>query len=74
MGSSSDMRRVTPRPRRFSILTQMSPQNSQRICRQGPHGAARWDESTTTAMASNPRIFSETALKTATRSAHMVRP
>ena len=56
------------------MCTQMSPQNSQRICRQAPQGAAGRGESATTAMASNSRSPSETALKTATRSAQMREP
>ena len=56
------------------MCTQMSPQNSHRIWRQAPQGAVGRGESATTAMASNSRRPSETALNTATRSAHSVRP
>src|SRR5262249_40876042 len=74
IGSSADIRSVFERPARFSMWTQTSPQNSQMIWRHGPQGAARWGESTTTAMASKGRSPSETALKTAVRSAQIVRP
>ena len=52
----------------------MSPQNSQMIWRQGPHGGVSFSVSHTTAMASNSRSPSEMALKMATRSAQSVRP
>ena len=56
------------------MWTQMSPQSSQRICRQAPQGGVMTCESATTATAANFVKPSETALNTAIRSAHMVRP
>src|SRR4029077_4428999 len=56
------------------MMTGTSPQNSQMIWRQAPQGGVRVSVSATTAMASNPRSPSETALKMAVRSAQQVRP
>ena len=56
------------------MCTQTSPNSSHMTWRQAPQGAVGRGESATTAMASNSRSPSETALKMATRSAHIVRP
>ena len=50
-GSSSDMRSCRAcGPAGRAMWTQMSPQNSQRICRQAPQGAVSRGESATTAI------------------------
>src|ERR1700732_5506085 len=56
------------------MLTGMSPQNSHINWRHAPQGGVSISVSVTTAMALNPRSPSLTALKIATRSAHMVSP
>ncbi len=56
------------------MCTSRSPQNSHRICRHGPHGAVMRFESAATTIASKPASPSESALNTATRSAHIVSP
>jgi hypothetical protein len=56
------------------MLTGMSPQNSQINCRHAPQGGVSTSVSVTTAMALKPRSPSLTALKIATRSAHIVSP
>src|ERR1700719_91307 len=61
-------------PLRFAMITGTSPQNSQMICRQAPHGGVSVSVSATTAMASKPRSPSEMALKMAVRSAQHVKP
>src|SRR5262249_47128077 len=73
-GSRSSRRIERVRPRRSDMWTQMLPQNSQRIWRQGPQGGVSRGESAITATASNLRMPSETALNTATLSAHIVSP
>ncbi len=52
----------------------MSPQNSQRICRQAPHGGVKFSVSAATTALRKRRAPSEIALKIATLSAHSVRP
>src|ERR1700746_1923046 len=61
-------------PLRLARTTGTSPQNSQMIWRQAPQGGVKRSTSVTTAIASNPRSPSDTALKIATRSAQQVRP
>ena len=56
------------------MMTGMSPQNSQSSCRHGPQGGVGSAVSATTAMARKARSPSESALNSATRSAHMVSP
>ena len=56
------------------MMTSMSPQNSQRIWRQGPHGGVGDCVSATTAIRENSRMPSDTALKIAGRSAHSGSP
>ena len=55
-------------------MTGTSPQNSQMIWRQAPHGGVGDSVSATTAIAANSRSPSDSALKMATRSAQIVRP
>ena len=52
----------------------MSPANSHRICRHGPHGGVGSSVSATTAMRVNSSCPSDSALNMATRSAQIVRP
>jgi len=73
-GKSADMRWRSTLPCKFERTTSASPQNSHKICRHDPHGGVSTSVSATTATASNPRSPSEIALKTATRSAHRVKP
>src|ERR1039457_281894 len=61
-------------PCRLTRITSMSPQNSQRIWRHAPQGGVRTSVSAATATRRHLRAPSEIALKTATRSAHIVRP
>ena len=56
------------------MITSMSPQNSQMIWRQAPHGGVGDGVSATTTMRVKARLPSESALKIATRSAQIVRP
>src|SRR5687767_6777197 len=58
----------------FATITSISPANSHRIWRQAPHGGVGALVSATIAMRRNWRWPSEIALKTATRSAHIVSP
>ena len=55
-------------------MTSMSPQNSHEICRQAPHGGVGSSVSATTAMRVKTACPSDSALNSATRSAHSVRP
>ena len=52
----------------------MSPQNSQMIWRQAPHGGVGDSVSATTTIRVKARCPSDSALKIATRSAQIVRP
>src|SRR5713101_1755148 len=61
-------------PFKFVRITGTSPQNSQMIWRHAPQGGVSVSVSAATAMESNPRSPSETALKIATRSAQQVSP
>src|SRR5581483_4528298 len=65
---------VSVLPCRFTSVNSTSPQNSQRICRQAPHGGVRTSVSAATTTRRNLRTPSEIALKMATRSAQRVSP
>src|SRR5258708_11785070 len=68
------MRRISTLLLRLASTTGMSPQNSQMIWRQAPHGGVSVSVSVTTAMESKLSSPSLMALKMATRSAQRVRP
>ncbi len=74
LGKSVPSRRYSVLPLRLASAISTSPQNSQRIWRQAPHGGVRVSVSATTAMRVKRRAPSEMALKMATRSAQTVSP
>ena len=74
LGKRSFRRKVSVLPCRFASTSSTLPQNSHRIWRQAPQGGVSVSVSATTATRRNWRAPSETALKTATRSAQSVRP
>ena len=67
-------RRASPRSQVRDDRPSMSPQNSQMIWRQAPHGGVGDGCRPTTAMRVKARLPSDSALKIATRSAQIVRP
>ena len=83
---SMEAARRTVRQQIFQLMTalhlvkvgqdhlEVSPPNSHSTWRHAPHGVVGWSVSATTAMRVNERCPSESALKMATRSAHIVRP